>query len=509
MRCITRSVVQVVMRRMCVATYLSLCTLPVAADEIDITQPSISGVTVYDPKKLLETAIQKAAAQDLHGIADFIELKYRNDGYFAAEAVASLDPSSGRLVIFVHEGRLKAVEVAGSDVRMARLAHIYLDPLIDGEPLSIARTERQLLLLSDRAGLQISSQFHHRAEDDETNLSVSVDRDGSSGFMSFDTTPYRPDYALRLIGQQEFYGALKAGDLLRFLGVFTSEPEGTVGVAGQVLFRAPVGSSGTYFEAFGGTALSERDFQSFNLRSEQRGTQVGIAIGHPFYRQAGGYGFVVGEYEFLEGRSSTGSSRFRSSVHVVRAHLLAGRFSKHGVVLEASLGLTGGVREDPVPKTYADGKKTFAHVRAEVGLAVPILSSVSLRAEADGQLALSALPEVEHFFLGHLPVVRGYAQSEAEGDSGAAISLELTKSFAVNRNTRLSPFIFTDAGFVRHRGMREAFSRNDTLAAAGGGLEFAAKDSFSARAWIAFPFANGRFTEKNDPAIYLRLSKGW
>lgn len=473
----------------------------------------LSGVTAYDPVELGQwadaTSGGNSPGEHLEAVADAIELRYREDSFLAAEAIVDRDPETGQPLIRVHEGRLVEIDIEGARPKTAAMIRRYVDRLQDGQPLRMRKTTRQLLLASDRAGIELASQFTHRPGGEGTILQIGVSERRHEGFVSVDNVPLRPNHAIRVIGQEEIYGVATGGDVARATVVHLSNPGGGDGWAGQAFYRAPIGGGGSYFEAYGGSAITRRKFDGLVPNYDQTGTHFGFALGQAVTRTMERQGFIIGEYEYVAGRARTDRARLRSAVHALRLHWTAERFLPPSSTLEGSITASAGIRTAHGQLLGPDGKRHWAHVRAEGGIATPVGNNFVLRIEGEGQLALTGLPEIEHFYLGHLPVIRGYAQGEAGADSGGAVSIQLERSFQVSPAAALAPFVFSGAGFTSRKGSNAAYVTNEQLTSVGSGAEISTRSGWSARSWIAIPLTDGPLSKSGHPAFYFRLTRSW
>jgi hemolysin activation/secretion protein len=469
----------------------------------------VVGMSAYDPKDVQEWIAETAGQEaDSEQQAAIIERLYHSDGFLAAEAVVAVD-ANGKRVILVHEGRLGAIHLEGGSEGAQRTVGRFLEPLADGTPLHISRLERQMLLAGDQGGLDVSASLDHPDPSADTRLNVIISQSRQSGSASLDLVPQRPGTIGRLVLDQSFYGVLEGGDVLRGLGVVSRAPSGDLGFAGRVSYRTAIGSHGVFGELFAGTALSDREFNNPRLRNEQRGRQFGVLVGYPIARSMEGSLFVAGEFEHSQGKFRVGPTETRSGVDAVRGYLIGAYSSPDGTQFEGSLRLSAGRRRDPDPGQLPDGDRTFASVRAEAGVVTPIANRLALRVETEGQLALSNLPEVEHFFLGHLPLVRGYAQSAVEADSGAAATIQVDQLVELSPETSLTVSGFSDFGFVRRRAGDPQYVVDEDIASFGLGAAIAHKSGISLTGWLAMPVLDSRLTDAGDPIVYLQLAKRW
>lgn len=469
----------------------------------------VRGVTLFEPDELVSWAKDHVSPDTRPEVmAAAIELLYHSQGYLAAEAAVEIGPD-GESVIVVSEGRIGAVHIEGGSNKLQAMVRRYVAPLADGTPLSIDRLERQLLLAGDQGGVDVSASLGHPDPSADSLLNVNITESRAPGAISFDTIPQRPGTTARLLVQQEAYSLFSGGDLVRASGVVTRVNSGDLGFAGQLLYRLPIGAHGLFAEFYGGTALANRDLETLQIRNEQRGNQYGVAIGYPILRKMGSAVFLVAEAEHVEGRSTIGGLRTSSKVDALRGHIIGTKSFTGGTQMEGSFKLSVGQQEALEPGQPLIERSEFASLRAEAGVVTPIAEKLFLQVEVDGQLALTDLPEVEHFFLGHLPLVRGYAQGAVEADSGAAASVQFDRVFRSSDSSSVTAFVFSDFGFVRPRGVDPAFVRKDNIASIGSGVTFSNSRGFSLTSWLALPLADSRLTEAGDPAVYVRLTQRW
>ena len=469
----------------------------------------ITGATVYEPEELSSWAKEHA---DLDTSADAaaaaIEALYHQDGYLAAEVIPVTD-ADGNTVIHVYEGRLGAVYLGGGEAKAQAMVGRFIEPIADGMPLRIDRLERQMLLAGDQGGIDVTVALDHPDPTAGSVLNVSISQGRQGGSMSFDIVPQRPGSVGRLVAEQSGYSLLTGGDQLSALGVLAREVGGDIGFAGRALYRVPVGGRGVFAEFFAGTALADRELDTLQITNEQRGHQFGASIGFPIVRSMDRSIFIVGEIETIEGKSTFGGLRTKSGADVFRGYLIGSRSFVGGAQAEGSVRISAGKRRQPEPGVVADGSRHFGSIRVEAGMVSPIAKDLFLRLETEGQIALTDLPEVEHFFLGHLPLVRGYAQSEVEADTGAAATMQLEHPISLSADTAMTGFVFTDFGFVRRRDADPLFVRDQEIASIGAGMTASKSSGLSLTAWLALPLADARQTEAGDPIVYFRLAQKW
>jgi hemolysin activation/secretion protein len=483
-----------------------------------VREVAVRGVTQYTAERLLAFAIaherESLGRSTVSGTVAAIELIYREDGFFLAEARAAYDVPSGRLAIDVVEGVVDRIVIAGVRPKVAAMIRRYLSPLLQRRPLHNDDFERAFMLASDLSGLYLKSAFSHEGTGPGATLTVTGVEDRHVGSLTADTVPVSPDTGLRTYLYEEGRGVFVGGDMLRGFGVVTFEPHQSHSFSGTAFYRAPVGSKGTYFEAFGGNAFSRRRYLQVAEVSEQRGLDAAVAVGHPVKRDLLNYVYAIGEFEYARASSRLGSNDFRSTATSARAYLIQGVTFPRGGLLQWSATASAGARPDTAPGAAPDGEQQFFHRRAGVGVisSLPALSDRAyIRFETSGQWSGKSLPEVERFGVGFQPNLRGYLPWEAEGDRAAAGALEFSyiRPFESGLLRELMPFVFIDAGTLELVAPAAGQQKAQQLYSAGGGMRVVLGRGFSAGAWIGYPLRDAAISKAGEPGFYLRITRGW
>lgn len=474
----------------------------------------ISGVTVYEPRQLLQYAEKFASGQGVGspaGVAQAIELIYREDGYFLAEVQTTTLPG-GEPAFAVYEGVITQITVLSEDPKYTERIHRYLDPLLNRRALRRSDFERAFALSDDLSGVDLSSRFYPSTDGIGSTLQISASRFKHHGAVGLDFIPLRPGYSTRLYAVEERYGLFNSGDMTRLYVAATREPDEGTSVTGNLFYRTPVGNYGNYLEAYGGNAFSQRTFSSPSVRSDLRGTNAGLAFGHPYYRSLQGYGYLIGEIDFSRSERDFGNLDVDSEALVARLYAVRGWNGNDGRLTQASVTLSVGRRPDGPISQPEDGDAEFTHIRASIGVAGPFTvgdTTLGYRLEGAMQWSPDALPAVEGFYLGHYPFLRGYAQSEVQDDNGVAGVFEVSRQAnAAKGITGTRPFAFIAAGHVASNSSTTP-DTSWTLASTGIGIRTPLGNNISLESWVAMPLRDGPLSEKGDPLFYLQIAKGW
>ncbi len=154
-------------------------------------------------------------------------------------------------------------------------------------------------------------------------------------------------------------------------------------------------------------------------------------------------------------------------------------------------------------------RANFFHVRADVSRTRSFAGDYQWSARLQTQLASEPLISNEQFSIGGMDSVRGYFESQALGDYGAAGQFELrSPSFAsaagrTVQDARLHAFL--DAGYVRiHSPLPEQLA-SETLVSTGLGATFRAFERLNGVLEVAAPLSSPSGQKQKDINVLFRL----
>ncbi|MGO4776476.1 POTRA domain-containing protein, partial [Lysobacter sp. 2RAB21] len=130
---------------------------------------------------------QEVTLADLEDIAKRVTARYRDRGYFLAQAVVPVqEVEQGKVTINIVEGTLGKVGIdvdPDAPIPAARVEKTLMKVLQPGQALNGPRYERAMLLLSDLPGIRPKSAVESGAEIGSTDLNVQVSRGEALGFV--------------------------------------------------------------------------------------------------------------------------------------------------------------------------------------------------------------------------------------------------------------------------------------------------------------------------------------
>lgn len=477
---------------------------------------TLTGVSAYDPAELVRYATARLAEQGstptAANLADAIEVIYREDGFPLAE-VSVHYPADGAPVFRVVEGRVTDVAVLGLDPKAEARLRSYVAPVLKSDPLRQAVLERALALSSDLSGVSLASQMDHPDGSTGSRLTVSGAQSRSSGAAGIEVVPIRPGSAVRTFAVQEFYGVAAGGDLVRVLGQATLDRGRDWSASGLLYYRSPVGGNGTYIEALGGNTVARREFETVSQDSRLTGWNAVFVVGHPVERNLTDFTYLLGEYEYISATSRFLGTRLSSSVHALRLRALKGTDLPDSSLFRAAFTVSLGGRPATPAGRLDDGARTFAHIRSEIGLGVPLdaYQLTSLRVEFRGQWAGARLPEVERIALGHAPFLRGYAPAEVVGDRGWGATAQINRSVSTGSPDvpEIVPFAFASLGYVDNIAPRLGERTSSKISSLGLGSNLHIKGNVRLSGWMAIPLLSGPQSRSGNPAFHASLTVGW
>ena len=477
----------------------------------------LQGAGAYNAEEILSFAaqveLQRTGRVTAEGIARTIETIYREDGFFLAEASVAAD---GRTIL-LDEGQIGSLSIEGVDQRTAALIRGYFAPVIGKLGVTLAEFERAVMLTEDIQSVVASAEVYYPDGQETAHVRVVAEQqDTSFGYVTLDNPAREFGDAATLTFSQEFVSLLMPGDLFRFelsgTAAFDGDEED---IYGSIVYRAPVGTAGTYGEVYLGNAVGDRDATGTLSQTDLGGNTAIIALGHPFLRSVDTYG-----YGLIEARRSSSdsdvngvSTDFESAVNVLGASWIYGRALQNGGAFEYAANLSFGTRTSDA-NGFDDGDEDFWHLRAGAGYQQPVSwfgENSSFRAEFWGQYTPDRLPGIEEFYLGGIDDERGFAFAEVQGDSGISAAFQAGRDFFPSSQNlrRVRPFGFVDVGYVKNNDPSATETDDEFLSSIGVGVDFEFESGFYVQSYLAVPLTSGPDTESGDPAFYLALSKSW
>ena len=188
---------------------------------------------------------REVTLSDLEELAKAITARYKERGYFLAQAVVPVQTvRDGIVEISVIEGRLGKVDVVvapDAPIAEARVRG-FLAPLQPGEAVSAPAYERAMLLLSDQPGIKVSSGLQEGTQAGTTDLSVEVAPAPRWAFTAEgDNYGTKESGRYRVGGTARWLSPFGIGDNLD-MRLMVSDSNALQ--FGRIAYEAPIGTSG-------------------------------------------------------------------------------------------------------------------------------------------------------------------------------------------------------------------------------------------------------------------------
>jgi hemolysin activation/secretion protein len=457
---------------------------------------------------------------DLESLARSITARYRDRGYFLAQAIVPAQTvRDGVVEISVIEGRLGRIEVqVAPDTPIAETRiRAFLDGVPTGQALHAPAYERAMLLLSDQPGIRATSGLQEGLQTGTTDLSVEIAAAPRvSVAAEADNHGTKESGRYRAGGTLRWLSPLGIGDNLDARVLVSS---GNALQYGRVAYEAPLGSGGLR----AGVGLSRVSYSLGGpfqaLDAEGRADVADLSLNYPLIRQRQHNLFLR-----LSADTKRLTDRFRAVDFESRKQARGaglgwtwerrdgwfggGYFASSGTWYRGDLSILDAQSlafDQGAAGRRTDGKYTKLNV--QLSRLQSLAARTSLYLSVGAQRSDKNLDAVEKLSLGGARAVRAYAPSVALVDAGQIGTAELRWSY----NDEFTPFVFYDAARGRRARDPSAADGPNVLSLRGYGIgtAWSKQGSFSLNATLAWgaggtpPATAG----SGGPRFYLQLQK--
>lgn len=459
----------------------------------------------------------KLTLDELNAAADRITAHYRRHGYLLARAyVPAQKIKNNEVEITILEGHLATINIDNSSNLSAALVNDHIDRIDTAGPVQGRQIERSLLLLNDLPGVEVRSTLQPGAAVGTSDLDLQL-RATQSLDGSIDADNYGNRYTgdLRAGGTLNVNSPFHRGDLFSL----RATTAGSGMTYGRAAWQTPIGGNGVY----AGIAWSDlryeigEDFESLDANGD---AQVGtIWTAHSFVRTQTNNLTARLSYDNkrLEDRIGATSSNSRKSLDVItlgisgdyrdptggkgvtsyRVDLISGQLELDSQTAAIDQG-TGG----------HDTEGSYQKLALSVSRLQRLDQQLLLYAALSGQTTTKNLDSSEKQSIGGAYGVRAYPQGEATGDDAAILNLELRWEWPGLPEVQALVFADVAAVWANHSTLTTDGKNRRVLSGEGIGAQWHKKDSFAAKAYVAWRSGPQPISDKDrQPRFWLQLAQ--
>jgi hemolysin activation/secretion protein len=434
-----------------------------AAIQFTLNSLRIEGATIFAESELLSpyTGLyrQRISFETLNAITAELTKKYRDSGYILSRVflpAQDVDQNSADIRLFVVEGFIASVQYEGDQALVARFQKRFASverKLLAKKPLKHADFEREMLILQDLKGINVSSRFQESSVKAGSILILEIKKESFSGSVSWNNSG--TESAGRGILSASF-----SLNSLPIIGLGTTVSYSQANPAREY-YSLSIYQSYQFVNGFVISASFNRSFspnpdtefartfdyktksKTFNLNLSYpviRGRDLNLSLGLG-YEHRNSYADLLGdEYTQDRLRNLSFNANFDFS-------------DEFGGVNQAIATLTQGV--DAFSASDLDPKSTNTLAKSQYFKADLYLSrnqqlpfGLSLLLTAEGMISDKLLASYNRFSFGGSQFGRGYESGTLEGDNALAFSFEPRWTYHVHEKVAVQPFAFIDYGRV-------------------------------------------------------------
>lgn len=427
-----------------------------AKDDVKIFVKSFkfSGNTVFSSEEL--SALVKlyegkeVGINGLKEIASIITKHYRDNGYFVARAyIPAQSMESGIVEIAIIEGTYEAFELKNTSRVDTAEVQNFMDELKHGQIVSTMSLERQMLLINDLSGAQVTNAEVYPGQAVGTSdFRVTVSPTSKySGYAMVDNYGSRYTGENRLLVGGSINSLTGIGDTLSISGLISNTADLKNVRAG---YDRPLGYTGLK----GGVSVSSTDYklgeEYKSLNAFGRTNAYNAYVSYPTLKTRAHTQSVQMDYDHKDMKDSNNGNE---GIKAIDSLTLKGSDKSNTSIMNlpgslyASVGYTIGhlglkndtaVSNDSSLKSGGNYTKLILNTLHSQAL----IENTTLQSNFKAQKSFGRnLDSAEDISVGGSNGVRAYEDAELSGDQGYALSLDLIyalpKIDIINHNTSI------------------------------------------------------------------------
>lgn len=410
-------------------------TPPPQSEQVQFTVTTVS----FDGNTALPNATLQALATSYIGkhitlaqayeLAGNVTAAYRDAGYILARAVVPAQRvSDGHLRIQIVEGYIDKVTIEGDAGGARSYLEAYGARISAIHPLTAKVLERELLLASDLAGMNVRSILTaSQTTPGAADLTLVVQPRKTDAFLQVDNRGSRYLGPYEVMGGVFFNDPFDTGGRLGLNSVITPN-RGPDLAYGGVSFDQPLGEDGVrlftaldYAATKPGSVLRELDTQGSAFNSS-------AVLSYPFIRSRDFNLMGSATFQTHDVRSTNASAKlFDDHIRSLNAQIFLnllddwGGYSTLSVSATQGLAIFGATSRNDIDKSRANASGEYTRANFQATREQPLTSRFSLFLAAGGQTSFGeSLLSPEQFSLGGDNFDRAFDPSEVTGDTAIA-----------------------------------------------------------------------------------------
>ena len=366
--------------------------------------------------------------------------RYRTGGYPLVRVDTRLD-RAGRLRFIVTEGRIVEVKLDGDIGPVGNKVLGYLNHLTEPTAIDVATLERYLLLAQDIPGVTVQTVLRPSETDPGAlTLIAQVSHTPVSGLLTADNRAFHkigPEQGLAVVRLDSMTSFGERTELAFYRSLLNPEQ-----IFGQAAVELLPGTSGLRVRVYGGAGNTLPCCDLRQIGYDGQTTVFGAQVSYPLIKSRSQTLNIVAAFDATESEVTSQRTTY-DSTRVLRAgadyalqdtwlgdatpalNLVMARLSQGigGPLLGASRN--GDANAGRAGERFDFTKATAQFSREQTLFAPWDGATVSLLGLANGQVANTALPPAEQFYLGGANFTRGYYSGQVAGDNALALTAEL------------------------------------------------------------------------------------
>jgi hemolysin activation/secretion protein len=449
--------------------------------------------------------------QELVDLTEEIAGLARDRGFVFANAwIPPQSLVAGMLRVTVDEGVIDEIRVIGSQDPAIRK---MLEPLRNGQPVSLADLERQVLLADDLPGVYFRDTRFVR-EGDVGVLVVEAYRHDWWGQVSLSNDGTRPVGPARARIDVDANGLLFDRDGIDLSFTVTPfEPDELVYFSTR--YNVVINDSGTDLSLFGSFSKSEPGAYLTDDEILGDSWRAGVRLRHPIIRRRSSGLWLEGSFEVKDlQQDQLGVLARHDRVSVARLGAYAfldgpGGLLRTRMTVSQGLDILDATQlADPLASRL-DAEPDFTTLQWWLNYRKQLGGGFSVDLNALAQLSSAPLLISEDIGLGGNFYLRGYDFSTRTGDKGVKgvgeLRYDWPRALGLVQNMQL--YAFADGGIVDN--LQDGFG-GGSLASSGGGFRADLTRTLDLDFEVAVPLTGPRYdTDDESPRINVRVSKSF